>query len=121
MVRENETPESQVVLPAPQLWADLTVDALRRSVYSTHQTNPNHRPRELAPSLACRRVASARRRGPPVRRDLVLVEQIGGRKDKDLAHHLLEALTHQLLELDPLLNDRRAAAAFERKIKYVTT
>jgi hypothetical protein len=48
LVRENETSESQVVLPAPQLWADLTVDALRRSFYSAHQTKPNHRPRKLA-------------------------------------------------------------------------
>jgi len=38
--------------------------------------------------LACRRVASARRRGPPVGRDLVLVDQIGGGEDEDLAHHV---------------------------------
>jgi hypothetical protein len=47
---QNETSESQIVLPAPQLRADLTVDALHLSFYSTHQTNPNHRPRRLAQS-----------------------------------------------------------------------
>jgi hypothetical protein len=38
----------------------------------------------------------------------VYVEQIGGREDEDLAHHV-RVLTHQLLELHPLLNDRRTA------------
>jgi len=46
----------------------------------------NRRLRSLRSRLACRRVASARRRGPPVRRDLVLVDEIGGREDEDLAH-----------------------------------
>src|SRR5581483_3313591 len=69
--------------------------------------------------------------GRPARRDLMMVDKIGGGKNEHLAHHVrvllvaahetdhlpagrmldhrLEAFAHQLLELEALLNDGRAA------------
>jgi hypothetical protein len=62
-VRKSETSESQIVLPA-LLWADLTVNALRHQVYSTHQADKNT---DSGADTPVRRVAGSRQPGGEVR------------------------------------------------------
>jgi hypothetical protein len=47
---------------------------------------------------------------------LVAAHKADHRPAGRLLDDFLEALTHQLLELHPLLDDRRAAAAFEGRL-----
>ena len=78
--------------------------------------------------------------GPIFGGELVLADEVGGPEDEYLAHqigsllvsahepdhpapgrvfdHALKALAHEVLELHPLLDDRRTAAALEERLLH---
>ena len=91
---------SQVVLPVRPRWADLTTDALHRSGYSAGQRFVNGR--------------SGGGRPPPFW-DLVVVDEIRGCEDEDLAHdvRILLVTAHESdhLPAGRLRDDRLEALA----------